>query len=118
MKAKIGFAVLAAALSAAAAPDGNEWQSSMRLSEGKEKTRAFFFSFDTKEEALSIFPDGDTERIRSLNAPLDAPDAWRFYWSKDPASRPAGFQDPAFDVSVWETINVPSSWQAWSMLSI
>ena len=31
---------------------------------------------------------------------------------EDPASRPVGFQRPDYDISGWETIRVPCSWQA------
>ena len=36
---------------------------------------------------------------------------WKFQWSKNPASRPVQFFEPAFDDSDWETIPVPSNWQ-------
>lgn len=106
------FAMLGVALAAggvfAAAPDGNEWQNSERLSEGKEKARAFFFSHETVEEALAIWPSDGNRSVRSLNSPVD----WKFSWAKDPASRPIGFWDPEYDVSHWDAIVVPSSWQA------
>ncbi len=36
---------------------------------------------------------------------------WSFHWSPDPASRPADFSAPTFDVSSWKTIPVPSCWE-------
>lgn len=36
---------------------------------------------------------------------------WSFNWAPDPASRPIGFEDPAYDVSGWNLIPVPSNWQ-------
>ncbi|HWC58138.1 MAG TPA: beta-galactosidase, partial [Verrucomicrobiae bacterium] len=36
---------------------------------------------------------------------------WLFHWSPDPASRPADFYTPAFEVSKWKTISVPSCWE-------
>ncbi|MCQ2084459.1 MAG: DUF4981 domain-containing protein [Bacteroidaceae bacterium] len=36
---------------------------------------------------------------------------WKFHWSKDPDSRPADFYRLEFDVSGWDDIHVPASWQ-------
>lgn len=36
---------------------------------------------------------------------------WKFFWSKDPESRPAGFESESFDVSGWDNIEVPGNWQ-------
>jgi beta-galactosidase len=43
--------------------------------------------------------------LRSLNG------RWKFRWSPDPASRPAEFHRPDFDVSSWAEIPVPSTWE-------
>jgi len=42
---------------------------------------------------------------RSLNG------AWHFKWSPDPDQRPANFHEPDYDISDWDTIDVPSNWQ-------
>lgn len=36
---------------------------------------------------------------------------WLFHWSKDPASRPVGFEREDYDVSQWDKITVPGNWQ-------
>ena len=36
---------------------------------------------------------------------------WLFRWSKDPESRPMGFEREEYDVSGWEHITVPGNWQ-------
>ncbi len=36
---------------------------------------------------------------------------WKFNWVKSPVDRPTNFFKPAFDVSGWGTIPVPSNWQ-------
>ena len=87
---------------------GDEWQNNQKLSQGKEPTRAAFASFSTEEDALKILPEFSDRQIS-----LDSEDDWKFRWSKDPASRPRDFFEPDFDVSEWETIKVPSSWQAY-----
>lgn len=89
------------------APTGTEWQDNQNLSFGKEKTRAAFSSFKTEKSALKILPEF-SERTRSL----DSDTAWRFMWSKDPASRPVDFYKIDYDVSSWPVIKVPCSWQA------
>ena len=91
----------------APAPTGLEWEQEQNLSYNKEPARAWAFSFTNTEAAKQILPRYSS-RWLSLNSTTE----WKFKWSKDPASRPAGFQDPAYDVSAWETIVVPASWQA------
>ena len=36
---------------------------------------------------------------------------WKFRWSKDPDSRPVGFEREDYDVSLWDDITVPGNWQ-------
>ncbi len=92
----------------AAAPLGDEWQDNQKLSEGKEPTRAMFSSFATEEKALKILPEFSPYQIS-----LDSDTEWKFNWAKDPNSRPKDFYKLSFDVSKWETIKVPCSWQAY-----
>ena len=100
------FAPCAVAL--AAQPTGTEWKEPENLSFGREERRAAFSSFDTLESALKILPEFSERTIS-----LDSDTAWKFKWSPDPASRPVGFEKPNYDVSGWETIKVPCSWQAY-----
>ncbi len=92
----------------AAVPTGTEWQDNQNLSFGKEPTRAAFSSFDTVKQALKILPEYAPRQIS-----LDSDTAWKFHWAKDPDHRPADFYKPDYDVSAWETIKVPCSWQAY-----
>jgi len=108
MKATITFSVFMAACAVfAAGPDGSEWQDNQALSYGKERTRASFAPFSSLKGALGILP-----RFSDRQVSLDSDTAWRFNWSKDPASRPADFWKPGYDVSSWPVIKVPCSWQA------
>ena len=108
------FAVTACAVAATPrcegrnAPTGTEWKEPENLSFGREERRAAFSSFDTLESALKILPEFSERTIS-----LDSETAWKFKWSPDPASRPVGFEKPDYDVSAWETIKVPCSWQAY-----
>ena len=87
--------------------DGNEWQDMTRMSLGREETRASFAPFADEKAALEILPWKSSRQVL-----LDSDRDWKFKWSKDPASRPVGFEKPGYDVSGWETIKVPCSWQA------
>lgn len=91
----------------ATAPTGLEWEQEQNLSYNKEPARAWAFSFADEANAKKVLPWFST-RWRSLDSRTE----WKFRWSKDPASRPVGFQNPDYDVSSWETIVVPASWQA------
>ena len=105
--AAVGVAA-ATSPSLAAAPTGTEWKEPENLSFGREARRAAFSSFDTLENALKILPEFSERTIS-----LDSETAWKFKWSPDPASRTVGFEKPDYDVSGWETIKVPCSWQAY-----
>ena len=96
------------AVAFAAQPTGTEWKEPENLSFGREERRSAFSSFDTLESALKILPEFSERTIS-----LDSDTAWKFKWSPDPASRPVGFEKPDYDVSGWETIKVPCSWQAY-----
>ena len=96
------------AVAFAAQPTGTEWKEPENLSFGREERRAAFSSFDTLENALKILPEFSERTIS-----LDSDTAWKFKWSPDPASRPVGFEKPSYDVSGWEVIKVPCSWQAY-----
>ena len=47
----------------------------------------------------------DCQEIVSLDG------QWLFHWSKDPESRPVGFEREDYDVSRWDRISVPGNWQ-------
>ena len=110
---KLFFAVwcacLAGALSAEmpSAPTGKEWEDCQNLSLGKLPPRAWFGSFPSVEEAKAIRPEF-SPRCRVL----DSESAWRFKWSRRPSERPVGFGRPDYDVSSWDVVKVPCSWQA------
>ena len=88
--------------------DGNEWQDLSRMSLGREKTRAAFAPFADERAALEILPWKTDRQIC-----LDSDTAWKFKWVKEPSLRPVGFEKLDYDVSGWETIKVPCSWQAY-----
>lgn len=90
------------------APSGNEWQSPEDLALNKEQPRAYFFSFQDTESARNILPE-NSKYWQSLDG------EWKFNWAPDPDSRPAGFYEPDFNVSTWDNIQVPSSWNIYGI---
>jgi len=60
-------------------------------------------------EALP-YPDPETA-FAGKDSPyrLDLSGRWKFQWSPNPASRPAGFFDPGYDTGSWADIEVPSN---------
>ena len=96
-----------AALSSVAAPTGREWEDHTALGFGKESPRSAFASFASVDEAKAIRPEFCSRRLL-----LDSEKDWRFHWSRKPEERPVGFHRPGYDVSSWDIVKVPCSWQA------
>ncbi|MGA0845077.1 MAG: glycoside hydrolase family 2 TIM barrel-domain containing protein, partial [Luteolibacter sp.] len=86
------------------APTGKEWEQEQNLSLNKELPRATFHSFADLDSALQILPE-HSAYWRSLDG------EWKFHWARNPDERPADFYRSDFDVSAWDSIPVPSSWQ-------
>lgn len=84
-------------------PEGDEWNNPEKLALNKEQPRATFYPFQDIESARKVLPENSKYWI-CLNGP------WKFKWAPTPDERPKGFQDPKYDVSKWDNIDVPSSW--------
>ncbi|MDE7470319.1 MAG: discoidin domain-containing protein [Paramuribaculum sp.] len=85
------------------APDGTEWQSPERLSLNKEQPRAEFYSFESEQAALKVLPDG-SQYYKNLNG------QWKFRWVANPWERDSTFHEAGRDLSSWDDIAVPGSW--------
>ena len=85
------------------APTGWEWQSPDSLAYNKEQPHAWFFSFAGVEEARKVLPE-----YSSFWQSLDG--KWKFHWASCPDERPKDFYRPDYDVSRWDDIQVPMSW--------
>ncbi len=82
----------------------NDWQDERVFRLGKELPRATGYPAAT--EAVALEADAASNPwVKSLGG------QWRFYWSPDPASRPAEFYRDGFDASGWDEIKVPGNWQ-------
>lgn len=86
------------------APKGNEWESPENLALNKEQPRAWFFSFQDQESARESITGKQYVLGQSLNGD------WKFNWVRTPEERPKDFYQTNFDVSGWDNIPVPSSW--------
>lgn len=96
-----------ATLLAVAEPTGTEWEDQTALHFGKEPPCAAFASFPTVEEAKGIRSESCSRRVC-----LDSETEWRFKYVERPEDRPVGFQSPSYNVSGWDVVKVPCSWQA------
>ena len=86
------FGILLSLCARPIAPDGGEWQDPSRLSLGKLPPS----SIPAPHHAID----------------LSGVESWRFKWSRRPSLRPIGFEKLDFDVSSWDLVTVPCSWQA------
>ncbi|MDO4950380.1 MAG: glycoside hydrolase family 2 TIM barrel-domain containing protein, partial [Bacteroidales bacterium] len=87
----------------ATAPTGKEWESPERLSLNKEQPHAWFFSFVDVDAARKVLPE-NSRYWMSLNG------TWKFHWVGNPEERPEKFYECDYDVSGWDDIAVPGSW--------
>ena len=81
-----------------------DWEAPENLHQNRETARAFFVPYASNEEAFKGHRD-DSSFVIPLNGD------WKFHWSPQPSARPLDFAKPSFDVSKWDTIDVPSNWQ-------
>ena len=92
-------AVMASALSVAATHD---WENPAVNSRNRMPAATYAMPLADEKVALSDALEFDTPWKMSLNG------EWKFRWSGDPARRPFKFWKDDYDVSGWETIDVPS----------
>ena len=70
----------------------------------KEPWHTTLMPYATLSEAIQA-KRSQSSYARSLNG------TWKFHWVKRPELRPVDFYKPDYDVSKWDSINVPSCWQ-------
>lgn len=90
------------ASAASAATTAPDWENPAVFRVNKQEPRAIKQGFASAASALAGPADASPWRS-SLNG------EWRIHWSPTPDGLPAGFEQPSFDVSSWETIPVPSN---------
>ena len=90
------------------APTGKERQSPENLALTKEQPHAWFFPFQDIKSARKVLPENSIY-WQSLNG------NWKFNWAADPDSRPKDIYKTDFDVTAWDNIPVPSSWNIYGV---
>ena len=90
------------------APTGWEWQSVDSLSLNKEQPHAWFFSFESVEQARKVLPE-HSKYWQSLDG------EWAFHWAPNPDERPKNFYETSFDVSGWDKVQVPMNWNIYGV---
>ena len=85
------------------APTGWEWQSPESVAVNKLQPHAWFFSFRNIDEARKVLPE-NSSYWKSLDG------MWKFHWAPNPDERPKDFFRTDYDVSKWDDIKVPMSW--------
>lgn len=81
-----------------------EWENPQVNQINRLPMRTSFFAYETAEAAVRDDRAAST-RFLSLNG------EWAFKGAKNPAERPAGFQNPGFDIAGWDKITVPGNWE-------
>ena len=97
-------AVMAAAAAQTDRTEVPEWQNPHAVGAGKLAPHSYVWPY---ADSASVDPLRYSESpwYMSLNG------EWKFDWTRNPDNRPAGFQNPAFDVSSWDDIHVPGNWE-------
>ena len=81
-----------------------DWENPAVIGSNKEPAHCTLIPYGNLDTALIGTPAA-SQFYKSLNG------NWKFHWTVKPADRPQGFFKPAFDVSTWDEIPVPSNWQ-------
>ncbi len=82
----------------------HDWENQQVLQYNRAQNRAYFFGYADEMAALT-YERGLSPEFKLLNG------MWRFYCAENPAKAPAKFFEDDFDVSGWDELQVPSSWQ-------
>jgi beta-galactosidase/evolved beta-galactosidase subunit alpha len=82
----------------------NDWENPLLPGRNRLPARAYFFPFQEDSAALSCDPAAST-LVKSLNG------SWKFNYAPSPTEAPAHFEKETFDVTGWDDLPVPSSWQ-------
>lgn len=99
-------ALLLGAVVSATAQQLPEWQTVDAYNVGQLPSHALVVPYpDNDASAIRDFKYEESPYYMSLNG------KWKFSWVKGVDKRPAGFQNPEYDVSSWKLINVPGNWE-------
>ena len=97
---------LMAAATSVTAQEVPEWQTIDAYRNGQIDAHALVVPYKTGDvKAVGEMNFDHSPYYMSLNG------KWKFNWVKGVANRPAGFQNPDYDVTEWAEINVPGNWE-------
>ena len=82
----------------------NDWENLKVLHRNRMPDRAYYIPYHDVDSALVGQP-GASRYFKLLNG------IWKFSYSQTPAESPEGFYREDYDVSAWDDIEVPLSWQ-------
>lgn len=86
----------------------NEWNDVKITQLNRENACAIAIPFESENSLL-------TNSMEQSNYYLSLNGVWKFKWAADPSKKPAGFYEPAFNVSSWDDIDVPLNWQIYGV---
>ncbi len=81
-----------------------DWENPRVIHRNRLPAHALLLPYPDEESALTG-ERGNSPWFRLLNG------QWQFCYVTSPSLVPAGFQNPDYDASAWDTITVPSNWQ-------
>ncbi len=81
-----------------------DWENPQIFGINKEKTRATFVPYQSKEAAVKNNYE-DSQWYLSLDG------VWKFNWVYKPEDRPKDFYKDDYDVSRWNDMTVPGNWE-------
>lgn len=97
---------LCLAVNVAHADDGKrlEWNDQFVSGVNKEQAYTIAIPFANEQQARNLLIE-DSPFYQTLNG------VWKFHWVADPKDRPQEFYKTEYDVSGWDDIKVPATWQ-------
>ena len=81
-----------------------EWNDEQVSGVNKEEACQIAIPFDNADNARKAYIE-DSPYYMTLNG------TWKFHWVADPEKRPTDFYRTDYDVSNWDDITVPATWQ-------
>lgn len=85
-------------------PGPQEWNNQYISEINKEQAVEVAIPFADEQQALNLSIE-QSPFYKTLNG------TWKFHWVADPKDRPQDFYKPSYDVSKWDDIKVPATWQ-------
>lgn len=84
--------------------DKPEWSNEYVSGVNKEEAVQIAIPFTDEQQAMNLTIE-ESPYYKTLNG------IWKFHWVADPKDRPQDFCKPEYDVSQWDNIKVPATWQ-------